>query len=57
MVSSFTGAGDTADADPYGGHTVEWTTSSPAPSGNFVHVPTVRSAEPRLDQIQEGSRS
>lgn len=46
-----------ADADPYGGHTIEWTTSSPAPHGNFVHVPTVRSAEPRLDQIQEGSPS
>lgn len=47
----------TAEADPYGGHTVEWTTSSPAPRTNFAHVPTVRSAEPRLDQIQEGSPS
>ncbi|MGA1051043.1 MAG: cbb3-type cytochrome c oxidase subunit I [Ilumatobacteraceae bacterium] len=45
-----------SDEDPYGGHSVEWTTSSPAPHANFVHVPTVRSAEPRLDQTQEGSR-
>ncbi|NND73979.1 MAG: hypothetical protein HKN44_03145 [Ilumatobacter sp.] len=39
---------DHAD-DPYDAQTLEWTTPSPAPHGNFVDVPTVMSAEPLLD--------
>jgi heme/copper-type cytochrome/quinol oxidase subunit 1 len=40
-----------ADAgdDPWHGHTIEWATTSPAPSENFVDVPQIRSAEPMLD--------
>jgi cytochrome o ubiquinol oxidase subunit I len=43
--------GSTAGAidDPYDGHTIEWSTTSPAPPGNFVDVPTITSAEPMLD--------
>jgi heme/copper-type cytochrome/quinol oxidase subunit 1 len=45
------GAGD----DPWGGHTLEWATTSPAPDDNFVDVPLVRSAEPLLDLRADGS--
>lgn len=43
--------GDDEDAidDPFDGHTIEWSTTSPAPAGNFVDVPTISSAEPMLD--------
>ena len=40
------GAGD---ADPWGGHTLEWTTTSPAPRDNFAETPSVMSPEPILD--------
>ena len=43
--------------NPYGGQTVEWSTSSPAPAHNFEHVVTVSSAEPLLDAELEGSQS
>jgi len=42
-------AGDTAGDDPWDGQTLEWATSSPAPSGNFADTPTVASAEPLTD--------
>jgi len=35
--------------DPWDGQTLEWATTSPAPSDNFVDVPVVHSAEPMLD--------
>lgn len=40
---------DEAGDDPFDGHTIEWATTSPAPAGNFVDVPTIGSAEPMLD--------
>jgi heme/copper-type cytochrome/quinol oxidase subunit 1 len=41
----------TAD-DPWGGHTLEWATTSPPPPGNFsAPVPAVRSATPLLDEV------
>lgn len=43
--TSGTHAGD----DPWGGHTLEWATSSPAPPANFAEVHTVASPEPMLD--------
>jgi len=50
MLSTFTGNGDDVEANPWGGQTVEWATTSPAPTHNFDHVPTVTSAEPLLDR-------
>ncbi|MFK8025140.1 MAG: cbb3-type cytochrome c oxidase subunit I [Ilumatobacter sp.] len=47
-ASVFGGDGDTVD-DPQGGHSIEWSTTSPAPASNYVDVPTVTSAEPMLD--------
>ena len=35
--------------DPWGGHTLEWLTSSPAPHDNFTELHTVMSPEPVLD--------
>lgn len=50
MLSTFTGDGGAADANPFGAHTIEWGTGSPAPALNYEQVPTVTSAEPLLDQ-------
>ena len=33
--------GETAPANPWGGTTLEWTTSSPPPVENFVEIPKV----------------
>ena len=40
---------DDVGDDPWDAQTLEWTTTSPAPSDNFVDVPLVHSAEPLLD--------
>ena len=41
--------GDPAGDDPWDGLTLEWATTSPAPTDNFAAVHIVRSAEPLLD--------
>ncbi|PZS20499.1 MAG: hypothetical protein DLM54_05630 [Acidimicrobiales bacterium] len=41
--------GRAAGADPWGGHTLEWATSSPPPSYNFDRLPEIRSEAPVLD--------
>jgi heme/copper-type cytochrome/quinol oxidase subunit 1 len=50
---------DAVEANPVGGHTLEWTIASPAPADNFEALPTVSSAEPELDNLAgtEGSPS
>ena len=35
--------------DPWGGHTLEWATSSPPPRHNFVRLPAITSYAPLLD--------
>ncbi|MGE3621319.1 MAG: cbb3-type cytochrome c oxidase subunit I [Acidimicrobiia bacterium] len=35
--------------DPWGGHTLEWATSSPPPPGNFASLPVVTSEAPLYD--------
>ena len=40
--------------DPWDGQTLEWTSPSPPPVGNFIEpIGMVRSAEPLLDEIGE----
>ncbi len=49
-----------ADADPWGGHTLEWATATPPPAGNFAEPPArVRSEAPLLDETpgDEGGES
>jgi cytochrome c oxidase subunit 1/cytochrome c oxidase subunit I+III len=41
--------GEQAGADPWGGNTLEWTTSSPPPSYNFAVIPVVASRDPAWD--------
>jgi heme/copper-type cytochrome/quinol oxidase subunit 1 len=36
--------------DPWGGHTLEWTVSSPPPVGNFATLPEVSSEAPHYDR-------
>jgi cytochrome c oxidase subunit I+III len=42
--------GPAAGPDPFGGATLEWTTSSPPPQYNFAVIPKVTSAYPAWDQ-------
>jgi len=49
VVSGSRSSAGTVEADPWQGHTLEWTTSSPAPRDNFAETPTVISPEPALD--------
>jgi len=44
------GVGRDAPADPWGGLTLEWATTSPPEPGNFGAVEDVRSPEPLLDR-------
>lgn len=57
LLKVLTGSGEQAEPNPYGAHTIEWSTTSPAPADNYEHVPTVTSPEPLFDQIHEGSPS
>jgi len=41
--------GRVAGADPWGGHTLEWATTSPPPIHNFDALPEIRSGTPLLD--------
>jgi cytochrome c oxidase subunit I len=47
-------AGRVAGPDPWGGDTLEWTTSSPPPPHNFESIPIVRSPQPNWDPPVEG---
>ena len=50
-------AGTRAIGDPWGGHTLEWATTSPPPAGNFAGpLPPVRSAYPVTDSAEEADR-
>jgi heme/copper-type cytochrome/quinol oxidase subunit 1 len=40
--------------DPWAGHTLEWTTTSPPPIGNFASVPEVTSEAPLYDARYAG---
>jgi cytochrome c oxidase subunit I+III len=42
--------GARAGDDPWGGHTLEWATSSPPPPYNFTAIPVVRGRDPLLDR-------
>ena len=39
--------------DPWSGHTLEWTTSSPPPPGNFARLPVIESEAPVYDARRE----
>jgi len=41
--------GEPAGDDPWGGHTLEWATSSPPPKHNFTSLPPIRSDRPWFD--------
>ncbi|MEO6577669.1 MAG: cytochrome c oxidase subunit I [Candidatus Limnocylindria bacterium] len=41
--------GPPAGDDPWGGHTLEWATSSPPPHHNFTSLPPINSDRPLLD--------
>jgi cytochrome c oxidase subunit 1 len=42
--------GPSASDDPWGGDSLEWTTSSPPPEHNFSTLPAIRSHRPAFDQ-------
>ena len=46
-----------AGPDPWGGHTLEWATSSPPPRHNFTALPPVRSPAPLLDLRETAARA
>ena len=47
--------GPLAGDDPWQGQTLEWTTTSPPPAGNFAEPPVVSSAQPLLDRREATS--
>jgi len=46
--------GAPAGDDPWGGHTLEWATSSPPPEHNFTALPPIRSDRPVFDARMAG---
>ena len=42
--------GTVAGSDPWGGNTLEWTTSSPPPAYNFAVIPVVTGRDPAWDE-------
>jgi cytochrome c oxidase subunit 1 len=44
--------GEPAGADPWGGYSLEWATSSPPPEHNFNELPLIRSERPVFDARQ-----
>lgn len=49
LVSIVAHRGRAAGADPWGGHTLEWATTSPPPPHNFDALPEIHSGSPLLD--------
>ncbi|MEM9034256.1 MAG: cbb3-type cytochrome c oxidase subunit I [Actinomycetota bacterium] len=49
LLSILGKGGEVAGDDPVGGHTLEWSTGSPPPAGNFESEPAVTSERPLLD--------
>ncbi len=49
LTSAVAGWGRQAGVDPWGGHTLEWATTSPPPPHNFDLIPAIVSATPLLD--------
>ncbi len=49
LVSILARRGRAAGADPWGGQTLEWATTSPPPRHNFDALPEIRSGTPLLD--------
>jgi cytochrome c oxidase subunit 1 len=54
VVSVALRKGRPAAADPWSGHTLEWTVPTPLPRYNFDRLPEVRSATPALDLHASG---
>ena len=54
LVSYFRGA--PAGNDPFGGDTLEWSTSSPPPPYNYAVIPTVTSPYPMWDEADRKAR-
>lgn len=46
IATGVLGFGEPAGDDPWGGQTLEWSTSSPPPIGNFAALPEISSATP-----------
>lgn len=53
LLATVLGTKDGTEDNPWGGATLEWTTASPPPLGNFEAAPVVASAEPIIDLLEE----
>jgi cytochrome c oxidase subunit 1 len=43
--------GEPAGDNPWDGHTLEWSTTSPPPEHNFTWLPPIRSERPTFDWV------